>query len=363
MKLLFYIHGLEGGGAERVMSNVVNGLCKRGHNVKLVLTYSNSYPAYDIDPRVNIVYLSEHWRSIKNRYLRFLYIKLFRYILIRREALKCKPDVAITFLAALNPTVILSLLGTGIPVIASEHTTVVRKEPFHVRFPRTILYPFASAITVLTQHDYEIWKHKYKNLVHMPNPCDPIEISSEVPKEKVVLAAGRVAGWKIKGFDTLVDVWNAISKDYPEWRCQIVGGYTDENLAILRENTETKDLTNVEFLGFRKDISEIMAKSEIFCLTSRVEGFPMVLIEAMNANCCCVSFDVPAGPSEIIEHGVSGLLVKNQDIDALQKSIRMVIENESLRKRFSSKARASVSKYASVNILDRWEAMLSKFKS
>ena len=121
---------------------------------------------------------------------------------------------------------------------------------------------------------------------------------------------------------------------------------------------------NVAFLGFRIDIATLMQKSAIFALSSRFEGLPMALLEAMQAGCCCVSFDCETGPNEIIQNEVNGLLVPAQNIDRLADALEKVISEQKLREYFSSKARDAVDcKYSEDYVMTRWNNLFSKINS
>ena len=118
--------------------------------------------------------------------------------------------------------------------------------------------------------------------------------------------------------------------------------------------------TNYEFLGFRSDINDLMLSSAVFCLSSRFEGLPMVLIEAMNSGCCCVSFDCFTGPSEIIRNGKNGVLVESQNVIEMAGALRQVMNNETLRHHFSEMAPQSVKQYSSERVLRRWKILFDK---
>lgn len=360
MKLLFYIHGLTGGGAERVMAMLMNHFVKIGHTVTAVYTSSIESPIYNLDHRIEEIYMQANSPKVDTGIFNKIYRRLWKYQHIRKIALKKAPDIAISFLTPLNNDVIMSLLFTRIPVIVSEHSNVTRKYKFSTHFSRTILYPFANAITVLTSRDYKLWEKKYKNVIHIPNPCDIKNNDNKINRDKIILAAGRIYQWKIKGFDNLIRCWNKIKDDFPEWRLQIAGTYDDSSINLLKKELCIKDFDRIDFLGFRKDIYTLMEKSEIFCLSSRIEGLPMVLIEAMNAGCCCVSFDCETGPNEIITNNVNGILVENQNIDKLEESLRMVMQDKILRKKISGRSIDGIKKFSIDNISNIWEDLFTK---
>lgn len=364
-RILFFISTLGGGGAERVMVTLANEFVERGKEV-YIATFNREKPAYDLHSK--IVRLSVYNDGSKNNksnnksFLGKINYRLYKFRSIRKTAKKVNPDVVISFITGVNNDVIFSLLGTRIPVIVSEHTNVLRSYSKKTTFFRKLMYPFATSITALTKHDYNIWKRKYKQVVYMPNPTSVDVFSNEISKrEKKVLAVGTVTSWKIKGFDNLLRCWGMICNDFPDWKLCIAGKYNDASLQYLQEIIKESKCKNVEFLGFRRDIHKLMQSSAIFCLSSRVEGLPMVLIEAMNSSCCCVAFDCITGPREIIKNN-SGLLVKNQDIEDLAKKLSIVMKDDCLREYYALNAPNSVSNFALKRVINRWQILLDKIK-
>ena len=152
----------------------------------------------------------------------------------------------------------------------------------------------------------------------MPNPCDTIEdVTPYNERRKNVLAIGRVNMWQIKGFDILLKSWGMVCSKYPQWTLQIAGATDETSLKVLESVAEKANCTNYEFLGFRHDVKQLMSTSAIFVLSSRTEGLPMVLIEAMNASCCCVASNCETGPSDIIKNKFSGLLAEANNVEDL----------------------------------------------
>ena len=356
MKIFFVINRFAGGGAERVMSTLANYFASSGEEV--YIDYDTDYPsAYKLNDKIislnHISKLRRSW-AYKIGILRFPY-KLF---LLRKNIKSIHPDVVVSFVTENNGPLILAALGLKTKLIVSEHSRVEgfnnsRKNEFIKKY----IYRLADAVTVLTRHDYNKWK-KYGNVVRMPNPIslevDDVDISK---KSKVVLGVGRLDDYKIKGLDTLLKCWSGVCHKYPDWRLQVAGDGTIENKQILQDISDSLQNINVDFLGFRKDINSVMRDSAIFLLSSRVEGLPMGLIEAMNQSCCCVAFDVETGPSEIIRNNISGLLVENQNVDALTNALEKVLSDENLRFSLSNNAKSEVTKYGVERIINRWRVL------
>ena len=359
MKLLFFIGAMNGGGAQRVMANLTNGLLKKGHEVYLAYDM-NQNCSFDLDSR--IICINSREGCVPNVWYKKTHLyRRSRYLLnIRKIARRIQPDIAISFMTNVNADVILMLKGLNIPIIVSEHTNISRDRGRKISFIHKKLYPLAKAVTLLTQYDCDYWSGEYKNIEYMPNPSDSKKIHHNQERRNVVISAGRVTDWETKGFDNLIRAWAIIEKNHPDWRLQIIGAGRDCDFEYLKGLAKEVVAKNVDFLGFRKDIQEIMSASAIYCLSSRHEGLPMVLIEAMNAGCCCVSFDCKTGPREIIDDNISGLLVRDQDVSDLVDKLTKVIENASLRNLLAKNAPSSVERYSTAKILEKWELLFEK---
>jgi glycosyltransferase involved in cell wall biosynthesis len=360
-RVLFFIASLAGGGAERVLATLANAFASQGKQV-FIATYSPKDSAYDLLPDIQrMIVLDEKTPKKKRSILSKIHWRWWKFRKIRTITKTVSPDVVVSFVTPTNNDVLFSLLGLSIPIVVCEHTNVLRSYSKTTSFYRKLMYPFASAITVLTRHDYNLWKHKYRNVVYMPNPIElnQLENHSNMERNKVVLAAGTIISWKIKGFDNLLRCWGKLCHRFPDWTLCIAGKEDDNSMHLLHNIIKDCDCENVVFLGFRRDVREIMRSSAIFCLSSRVEGLPMVLIEAMEAGCCCVAFDCKTGPREIIKENC-GVLVEDQNIKDLEDKLSMVMSNDQLRNRYSINAPKSIHGYSIDNILSRWQILFSK---
>lgn len=360
-RILFFIASLAGGGAERVLATLANAFAGQGKQV-FVATYSSIESAYDLSPDIQRrIVLDENAPKTTRSVLSKIYWRWWKFRKIRTITKAVSPDLVISFVTPTNNDVLFSLLGLRIPVVVCEHTNVLRSYSKKTTFYRQLMYPFASAITVLTRHDYNLWKNKYRNVVYMPNPVElsHLDVTRSEERNKTILAVGTVSSWKIKGFDNLLRCWGNLCDRFPDWTLSIVGKGDSESMCYLQSIIKEHNCKNVVFLGFRKDVREIMQASAIFCLSSRFEGLPMVLIEAMEAGCCCVAFDCKTGPKEIIKKDC-GLLVENQNIEDLATKLSLVMSDSELRNRYSKNASKSIKDYSIDRIVNRWNILFSK---
>lgn len=347
-----------GGGAQRVLWSLANYLNSNlGCDVSVATNLSKSI-AYPFEDNINLIDLE---KGINNKKGIRHYIHLI--ILIKKIYKEVAPDLVISFQRGMNGMVLSSLLCTKAKIVCSEHNFYLRKYGFVEDTMKKLFYWRSNAVTVLTRNDLKICKDKKNtNIVYMPNPLQQIVVNSTT-RNKVVLAVGVVDRWETKGFDLLIKAWSKICYKHPEWSLKIAGKGSDKSFEFLRDLVQSNNCINVEFLGFRTDISKIMQESAVFALSSRFEGLPMALLEAMQAGCCCVSFDCETGPNEIIRNETDGLLVPALDVDKFSEALDKVMNNQALRENFSDRAQKSVlDKYSGDYVMNRWNILFSKLK-
>lgn len=349
MKIDFIISALNGGGAERVLVLLANHFSSIGYEVSII-TFNNG-DAYELNNSIKRVKL--HHGSFPNHTIRSLF-NLLKYYSEKEN----KPDIAISFINRISFVSIIACKLRSIKIIVSEHINHLRIKNRLVKFNIDYLYKYAKHVTVLTEFDVEFYKNKKANVVVMPNPCTfKIVDKINLNREKVILAIGNLDRYPHKGFDNLITIVKPILEKYPEWSLKIVGG-GDNGMTFLKKLAKEHNLSNrVIFTGFRNDVNQIMRNSEIFILSSRFEGLPMVLLEAMSQGMSCISYNCKTGPSDIIKNNINGLLIKDQDINMMREGLVSLIENESLRENISGKAIKSLDKYSMENIGLKWEEL------
>lgn len=356
MKIVFLNSSVSGGGAERVTCLLADKMVDRGHEVMLMTNLFRPF-AYTIGERVMKEPLFCSEREAKSH--RYLYYMILN---TRRMIIKFDPDVIIGVMPLMNFVAIVARIGLNVKVIASDHTSFERKLPLHIRLIRKYAYRKADMVTVLTQADFDYVGDNLPRKRVMPNPLAyPCVNKVEAQRSKIILAAGRLDDWRVKGFDMLIKAWATIAESYPEWKLCIAGGGKDSSKQqLLKLANELNVSSHLEFLGFRKDLDAVMRQSSIFVLSSRVEGFGMVLIEAMSQGCACISFDDGGRQREIITSKREGVIVEKHDEKELAEAIRFLIADDNLR---YSIAQASVKRAAnfSLDIIEkRWENLISE---
>lgn len=360
MKLLFFINSMEGGGAQRVMSIISSEMAERGHDVTLSLNWPGS--TYEINPSVKVISApnlrANKSENIVHRLFRYFYNLNSTRKHTRNMIRSVKPDAIITFMFC-NMYSIVRYHG-HIPIIHSEHNAYDRKNKFEQFIKRFYINRLYNKVFVLTSFDYGFSRAKgLRNTYIMPNPntfkCISVEdFDKTYQSRKNILVCGRVNQWYVKGFDLSIKAFSLIADQFLNVDLDIAGeGSADAitNLCKIAEKYGVQD--RIHFLGQRDDIESVMQNHQIFLLSSRTEGFPMVVTEAMSHGTPCVSFEKLS--SSIIVDGIDGILVKDDDINELASALRNILSNNILRYEMGKTAIKNVSRFSINKIGDRWE--------
>jgi GalNAc-alpha-(1->4)-GalNAc-alpha-(1->3)-diNAcBac-PP-undecaprenol alpha-1,4-N-acetyl-D-galactosaminyltransferase len=175
-------------------------------------------------------------------------------------------------------------------------------------------------------------------------------------REKVILSVGELSRTEQKGFDTLLQIFAQIAPEYPDWQLVIVGSGDPGSLTSMIENSGLEK--RVSLIGEVNDVQTLMQRSSVFTLTSRWEGLPMVLLEAMSQGMACIAFDCFTGPRELITDRVDGILVDDQNTDHFVTGLKALIEDQDLRTRLGSQAIDTSKKYLPEKIMQRWVQLI-----
>jgi glycosyltransferase involved in cell wall biosynthesis len=350
------------GGAERVAAHLVNVWAKSGDEVTLIATYSGRGDChYGLDPRVNLIFLADLVNG-KGKFGFWARLKALRS-LIRTE----KPTVVVSFLTNVNVMTLLATVGLSVPVVVSERTFPGRSDPGRaLRVLRQLTYARATTVVMLASAGAKWLSQNIPaaRSVVIPNPVPfpltqghpPVDVEGSIRKgRKVLLGAGRLDD--TKQFDRLLASFDTLADAYPDWDLVIVGEGPDRAaLEALIKQLGRED--RVSMPGRVGNIGDWYARADIYVLSSRVEGFPNTLAEAMAHGCAAVSYDCETGPSDIIIDGVDGLLVRPVgDVKALAEAMAMLMRDSHLRERMRQQAVRVRERFSTAAVLDRWEEL------
>ena len=365
-------------GTERILSDKMNYLVKRyGYDITFITYEQGNHPiAFSLDKRIRVIDLNTRFFPLyKLNPVRRVIAKSFQ-----KRKLKSKlHDV----LSVVNPDFVVlttydfdkfgSILTLPYRFVIESHICItdVRQE---FRQHNVILKLFgkyldsihfkimnkADALVSLTSADKTNWeKHVNIPIFVIPNLVTvyPNDISCYSERSNRIICVGRLT--RQKGFDYLIKAWARISKKYPTWRIDIFGhGDMETTLNRMIIDYKLSDCTRINEQS--ENIYEEYETSSIFVLSSRYEGFALVLIEAMSCGVPCISFDCPNGPAELITHGEDGLLVPLGDIEKLAESIEWMITHEEERLRMSNNARQKAKQYTAEVIMPQWVELFEK---
>jgi glycosyltransferase involved in cell wall biosynthesis len=362
MKLLYITNGINGaGGLERVLSVKASYLAEQYNYGVTILSLNNndSNPFYQFSKKINFV-------SIKVQGNVLNYIKYYTKGL-QEQVDAIQPDIICVCDDGLKAFFIPQFLRTKAPIIYERHVSkeIEMNEYSHsfkkntVRLKWFLMRLLASSFSkfiVLTKGNVQEWK-ALKNVHIIPNPLSFFPNYSSRLQNKKVIAVGK-QGYQ-KGYDLLLHSWKLVYEQHPDWALEIYGTIAAEYK--LQELAHELGIGNViHFYPPVKDIQTKYLDASIYAMSSRFEGFGMVLIEAMACGVPCVSFDCPHGPADIITHGEDGILVPNGNVDQLASALIELIEKEALREEMGAKAKENVNRFLPHIIVQEWDTL---FKS
>ncbi|WP_136481120.1 glycosyltransferase family 4 protein [Cognatitamlana onchidii] len=356
MKILYITNGINGsGGLERVLSIKASYLVdKLGYEVHIITLNQNDSPLfYEFSSK-----LKYHNIIAKGN--------PFRYFMAYVSGLKSKikelsPDIISVCDDGLKGFYVPYIIGKNCPLIYERHAS---KNIFKAQDYLSILQKIKfgvlhwlmhiggrrfDAFVVLTKDNLNEWN--LNNLKVIPNPLSFYPIDKSNLKNKKVIAVGN-HGFQ-KGYDRLIQSWKMVLEKHPDWQLEIYGKIDRQQKHLkLAKNLAINH--NIHFYKPVKDIDKKYKEASIYAMSSRSEGFGMVLIEAMAFGLPCVSFNCPCGPKDIISSEVDGFLVENGNITEFTNKLNLLIENRALRQNMSEQARIKAKTYLPEIVVPMW---------
>ena len=361
LRLTLVANNLQQGGAERILTRMADYWSERGHAITLITLDSEAPDFYAV--RAQRVPLRLTWTS--SGLPAGLLSNARRIRAIRAALSSSRPDVIISFLDVVNLLVLVSSRGLGVPVVVSERNDPTAHDELDRlrKLLRPILYRGAAAVVVQTDAVAE-WARGFlpaSRVFRIPNPVYPPSAAPDgdfVPQARpVVTGLGRLH--EQKGFDLLMRAFAACTAHRPGW-----------HLAVLGEGSQRDRLERLAVeLGIRERLAmpgtvrhpvAALQHSDLFVLSSRYEGFPNALLEAMSCGLPVISFDCPSGPSEIVRQGVDGLLVPREDWRALAEAMGSLMDDAAERRRLGRRALDVKDRFAIDAVMAMWNSVVER---
>ncbi len=354
---------MRAGGAERVAASLAAWWLGQGRRVTLVTLAGSAHDAYPLPAGVRRIALGLARES--HGPIGALAGNLQRYRAVRRVLRSERPDIVLGMMTRPSIMAVLAAHGLGARVVATEHShPPARRLPRFWAFLRRQTYPRAYAVVALTRRSAQ-WLDTHvpgvrarviPNAVAWPipggEPVCPVPGSGDRP---FVLAVGRLH--PVKGFDCLIRAFARVADAQPQWDLVILGeGAERPALESLRDQLGLQH--RIQLPGRVGNVSDWYAAARLYVLSSRTEGLPNSLLEAMAAGLPCLAFDCETGPADIIRDGVDGVLVPERQNDtALAAAMARLMADPALRAQLARRAPEVLQRFELARVMSLWEAL------
>lgn len=374
MKILYCIAGTRhSGGMERVLANKANWLVQHGYEVMIVTTDQQGEPPFfALDKRIScydlgIGYEENNGKSFLNKLIHYP-IKQFRHKKRLNTLLQqLKPDITISMMC--NDVSFLPKMKDGSKKILEIHFSKYKR----LQYGRKGIWRIADIyrskqeekqvrrfhrFVVLTEEDKGYWGN-LPNIEVIPNARTYNPTTTAMLNTKRVIAVGRYTHQK--GFERLIEAWNLICRQHPDWHLDIIGD--GEDRPKLQEHIDQHNIeSHITLCPPTKNMDAVYREASIVAMSSRYEGLPMILLEAQAYGLPIVSFACKCGPADVVTDGVDGFLVTEGDVESLASKLTTVIEDDALRQQMGRAARIASERYAEGVVMKKWIELFERVK-
>ncbi len=363
MKLLVFLHSLSSGGAERVAVNLSNHWAEKGWQVIIVTLAGRDRDFYALHPSIRRIALglaADSGHPVAAMWNNYRRVQALRSVL--RQV---RPDMALAMMTRANILLALACRGLGIPAVGSERTHPPMRSMSRVWGGlRRHVYGQLDAVIALTRESAD-WLKVHTRAIRVPVIPNPVScpLSRHEPivpppaaREGVrhLLAVGRLV--PEKGFEDLLAVFGGLAARFPEWRLTILGeGPERTRLEALGRELDIGD--RLLMPGTVGNVSDWYEAADLYVMSSRFEGFPNTLVEALAHGLAVVSVDCDTGPRDIVRHEVDGLLVPRDRPEALGQALEYLMADEDRRRRLAARAVEARERFSLERIAGQWEAL------
>ncbi len=345
------VSALGAGGAERVIAQLAQHCARLGYTISVITFDSADDPIYhDLPDSVRLRRLNCRKGGFQGN--------VRRITELRGTLKQIKPDLLISFLTKNN--LLASVATTALPLkwIACERNNPERQNA-HPAWNRMldIAYRKADAIVCQTNGVTRCFPASVQDRISViPNPITPVT-SKAAASGKRIAAVGRL-DWQ-KGFDNLIDAFSEVAPDHPGWSLDIWGSGTEQS-ALQNQIVEHKIAGRINLRGTSDRPGGWVDETDLFVLSSRYEGFPNVLGEALAAGLPVIATDCDFGPKDMVTHGQDGWLVPVESPRALAGALDKLMSDEPLRRKLAHAATAAAARFAPEHVMKQWDQLIDQ---
>lgn len=363
MKLLYIVPKIKiAGGVARVLSVKANYFTEYfGYEVHILSqNEENDLPFYTFNLKISF-----HNMILKGNM--FSFFNSFKKQ-VNQEIDKINPDIVLVADNGLKAFLIPYIIKTKIPIVLESHGSKFIEEQsvrsnFLSKSIQNLKYQFKdfsarkfTNVVALSNENLKEWN--INNSVIIPNPCwIKTDTISNLKKKRIITVARNSYE---KGLDRLLLIWKEIGQKYPDWTLDV---YTDDIHSLKKTAIDLEIKTQINYLNFIKNIEDKYLESSIYLMTSRFEGFPMVLLEAMASGLPCIAYDCPSGPRSIILNAENGFLIPDANMEMFVEKLSFLIENEELRLKLGIHAKETSEIYNINEVMKQWKFFLENLIS
>lgn len=371
MKIVYNIPNIvRMAGMERVLAIKANYLTECSGMEVVIITYEqkNQPLAFDFSDKIRFYDLDIDYEACKGKNI--FWNKLRRMVYTKRhqrrleEILRTeKPDITISMMTG-REREWLYRLKDGSKKVLECHFSYFSYQNVKGIIDRYKIKRFLNRIkyydrlVVLTEEDRKDWGNK-GNIVVIPNALTFYPEQCADLSVHRILAVGRLLAQK--GFDRLLAIWAKIESAFPDWKLTIIGSGKLQN--VLEQQIGLLKLKRVEILPPRAEIIQEYLSSSVYVLTSRHEGFPMVLHEAMACGLPVVAYACKCGPRDIIQDRQDGFLIEEGDENGFVRRLSELMADFSLRQKMGGEARRNITRFALPSVMKKWENLFTTLAS
>jgi glycosyltransferase involved in cell wall biosynthesis len=355
MKILFAIKKMENasGGAERVLAAVTEKLAARGHEITLLSFDRAGESFYPLSPQVRCLCL-----AIGDAGKPASVAETCRRIAALRKTVRAqKPDAVVAFMHSMFVPMALALTGTGIPVIASEHTVPHHYRGRPVQFFLMLLSSFlVRRMTVVSDSARALYPRILRaRTIVIPNPVPPASGRADPSGSGIILSVGQMISSKDQSL--LIDAFALLASRFPDWCLRLAGeGPMRPALEDLRRRHGLDG--RIDLPGAVRDIGREYAQAHIFAMPSRYESFGLATAEALSWGLPAVGFADCPGTNELIADGRNGILVKARTAPDLAAALETLMANPGLRTSYGQAGRQMLQGHDPDLVADLWEKLI-----